>query len=103
MIPDLELPEVSNPRGSLDIGDGYLLLTATEVKATQVHDCEAKAIDNYLHSLNPDIDCSCYHCVKQWARVQLPNGQIARSRWKEDRMQINQIWTSRNVKVSRHL
>ncbi len=80
MISDLELPEVSNPRGSLDIGDSYLLLTATEVKATQVHDCKAKAIDNYLHSLNPDIDCSRYHCIKWWARVRLPNGQITCSR-----------------------
>lgn len=103
MIPDLEPPDVSLPRGSLDIGNGYILLTAAEVKATQVQDCEAKAIDKYLHSLDPDIDSSCYHYVKRWARVRLPNGQIARSRWKEDRMKTNQIRTSRNVKVSRCL
>ncbi|KAJ3924185.1 MAG: hypothetical protein NXY57DRAFT_878269, partial [Lentinula lateritia] len=37
--------------------------------------------------------------VVRWARVKLPNGQIARSRWKEDVMALNSIRISRNVKI----
>lgn len=37
--------------------------------------------------------------VVRWARLSLPNGQIARSLWKESRRPLNKLRTSRNVKV----
>ncbi|KAJ7016263.1 hypothetical protein C8F04DRAFT_982266 [Mycena alexandri] len=43
--------------------------------------------------------------VVRWARLQLPNGQIARSAWKEGRRALNKVRMARNVKflsVSKH-
>lgn len=37
--------------------------------------------------------------ITHWARLRLPCGQTARSRWKEGPKPINKIRVSRNVKV----
>ncbi|KAJ7731697.1 hypothetical protein DFH07DRAFT_713706, partial [Mycena maculata] len=38
--------------------------------------------------------------VTRWSRVRLPNGQIARSRWKESTKPLSKLRTSRNVSVN---
>lgn len=37
--------------------------------------------------------------IARWARLHLPNGQVARSRWKETRKPLTKVRTARNVKV----
>ncbi|KAJ7789224.1 hypothetical protein B0H14DRAFT_2627433 [Mycena olivaceomarginata] len=48
MIPDLEPPENPLPRGSFDLGGGYVLLTATDNAARDVDEFEGAAIRQYL-------------------------------------------------------
>ena len=42
-----------------------------------------------------------YWCPKvtRWARLRLPNGQVARSHWKECLKPLGKVRTARNVKV----
>lgn len=78
------------PRGAMNIGSGYILLRAKN----DLHDilpCESAAIEAATDS-RPGA-------VTRWARVQLPNGQIARSRWKEALKPVEKLRTSCNVQV----
>lgn len=101
MFPDIGPSEtVILPRGAKDIGDGYQILPATEKAITPVTEAEANAIRAYLWHLDPSLDPEESFRVRRWARARLPNGQIARSRWKEEVSRRNNIRTGRNVKVS---
>lgn len=100
MIPDIEPPEDRLPRGAKDLGDGFVLLTATDNTSRDVEQCEAKAISDYLVKSGQHVAENWKPKVVRWARLRLPNGQVARSRWKEDLKPIDRIRTSRNVKVS---
>jgi hypothetical protein len=62
--------------------------------------CEARALAIYIQKLDGTVMGS--HCPKiaRWARLRLPNGQVARSRWKETQKPLNKVRMSRNVKVS---
>ena len=64
--------------------------------------CEAKALAAYIQKLNGNHVLGPHFCPKiaRWARLRLPNGQVARSRWKESHKPLNKIRVSRNVKVS---
>ncbi|KAF8991713.1 hypothetical protein BDQ17DRAFT_1432910 [Cyathus striatus] len=75
IIPELADTKGVFPRGSKDLGDGYVLLTATD-------NC-AQDTQEFVH----------------WSRLQLPNGQIARSAWKESKKPLDHLWISRNVKL----
>lgn len=100
MIPDLE-PEINQlPRGARDLGDGYVLLTAVDSIGRPVRDCEAEAIRNYIVDAGGHVPAGRPVYVKRWARVRLPNGQVARTLWKESSKPPNRCRTSRNVKVS---
>ncbi|KIY45817.1 hypothetical protein FISHEDRAFT_8777, partial [Fistulina hepatica ATCC 64428] len=37
--------------------------------------------------------------VKQWAHLSLPNGQIARTRWKEDNISLSQLRCAQYIKL----
>jgi hypothetical protein len=62
--------------------------------------CEALALAIFIYKLDGTILGS--HCPKiaRWAWLCLPNGQVAKSRWKETQKPLNKVWMSRNVKVS---
>ena len=96
-IPDLE-PEPTLPRGSFPFGDGYALLHATDSTRHPVSDHEAEAIrasgivDNSNQPTGPV-------CVRRWARLLLPNGQVSRCAWKEKFQGDKPVRCSRNVKV----
>ena len=103
MIPDLDLdPSPSTvPRGSKDLGDGYVLLRAKDNASRNIPNCEESALIKYLndtHNLSLSDDWS--PTITRWARLHLPNGQIARSAWKENLKPINKVRTARNIKVS---
>ncbi|KAJ7690389.1 hypothetical protein B0H17DRAFT_1160001 [Mycena rosella] len=69
LIPDLEPDNDCLPRGSEDLGDGYALL---------------RARDEYNQTI-----CEFSPSLQRWARLLLPNGQIARSAWKEKQKALN--------------
>ena len=48
-----------------------------------------------------DFDKNWFPHIIRWARLRLPNGQIARSSWKEKlKSADSQVRTARNIKVS---
>ncbi|KAL0562475.1 hypothetical protein V5O48_019612, partial [Marasmius crinis-equi] len=91
-------PEVlSLPRGALDLGEGYSLRRAKDTAAHPVVAVEMAAIQEYAHKHGLDVRNDFKVNVTRWARVGLPNGQIARSRWKEELKPLNQIRMARKV------
>jgi len=94
MWPDFEETK-GDPRGSKDIGDGYLLLGPKDTSAYDPSPPEQTAIDSFF---------SCRQNIHQgtlyrWGRLKIPSGQIARSRWKELERCSDMARADRNVKV----
>jgi hypothetical protein len=100
MIPDLETSPPVVPRGGQDLGDGYLLLRAKDRVLTAMRDCEIQAFASYLkdtHAMQVGENWSPGVC--KWARLRLPNGQVARSSWKEKLKPLTKVRMARNIKV----
>lgn len=97
MVPDLDPDKSAKlPQGSIDLGNGYVLLQAMDTTYHSISDDEVKATRNYLHSVG---FTGQINSIIRWARIRLPNGQIARSRWKESLKPLDKVRMSRNVKV----
>ncbi|KAG1794936.1 uncharacterized protein BJ212DRAFT_1411912 [Suillus subaureus] len=80
IIPSLDTSDMKHlPRFAKDLGSGYALL---------------KCQDQTSHATTFSNDGTIRVC--QWAHLQLPNGQIARSLWKETHFNARQ---SQNVKI----
>lgn len=104
MIPDLGPPPLSLPRGAIDLGQGYILLRAQDRYERLMHPQEAGALLRYLSNTiaeGSSVNINCDWCPKvtRWARLRLPNGQVARSCWKESLKPLGKLRTARNVKV----
>lgn len=107
MVPNLEPDgdEYRIPRGAHNLDDGYVLLRATEQKATSISTSAGNAIRSFFHRRDlpkyPNIDSDWLESphIARWARLRLPNGQIARSLWKEGVKSRGQVRISRNVKA----
>ncbi|KAL1681219.1 hypothetical protein EV122DRAFT_288242 [Schizophyllum commune] len=89
IIPDLEPVERPLPHTACDLGDGYALLHATDTIARRdTTEAEQAALQRYAgaHMLDAGevVETDWQPQVVRWARLSLPNGQIARSRWKEE-------------------
>ncbi|KJA14969.1 hypothetical protein HYPSUDRAFT_149723, partial [Hypholoma sublateritium FD-334 SS-4] len=103
----------SLPRGAIDLGSGYALLRAQD-QLRAMRKCEARVLIAYLME-QPDIDLSVITSqdsaselewcpnIARWARLRLPNGQIARSKWKESSRSLDKLRISRNVKIQAHV
>jgi hypothetical protein len=93
IIPELDEPPRGLPTGAIDLGDGYALLRKRDRYAMLPTGEPARAISDFLghERVLPRI--------KRWARLLLPNGQVARSAWRENLKELEQIRMSRNVKV----
>ena len=101
MIPDLEGPDNSIPRGAKDLGDGYILLRARDRTMCQVDVAESQALRRYLQSThNKDLPEGWAPKVLQWAWLGLPNGQVAQSAWKEKLKQLERVRMARNILAS---
>lgn len=83
------------PRGAQNIGSGYILLRARDRNVLEISDeQEIHVFKTFLMACGkPEQKLS----IIRWARLQLPNGQIARCAWKE--LQNKNTRNSRNVKV----
>ncbi|KAF9066907.1 hypothetical protein BDP27DRAFT_1384101 [Rhodocollybia butyracea] len=101
MIPDID-PPAKQPHGALDIGDGFVFLRAKDRTARAVTEAEAEAFQEYLEDQGVEVEESFHPQVTRWARLRLPNGQIARSCWKEELKELNHLQMTRNVKLNQN-
>jgi hypothetical protein len=92
-MPELDNSRQGHPNGSVDLGDGYVLLRKREQYAKIPDDTDAQAITHYLGARR------MLPRIKKWARLLLPNKQIACSAWRETTKAPEQVRMSRNVKV----
>ena len=100
MVPDLKPGKDSSPRGASDLGEGYVLLRARDRYQRTMKANEAIALKKYLQNFHfLALGEGWTPKITRWARLRLPNGQVARSQWKEALKPINKIRTARNVKV----
>ena len=103
MIPDLEPDLTVLPRGARDIGDGFVLLRARDIAAREISGRAGEAIQKYYREQAPtefDPDSRAWPRVIRWARLRLPNGQIARSAWKEKLKDLEAVRMARNVSTT---
>ena len=87
MFPHLDLTtnrSESLPCSAKDLGHGYALLRMCQTVPKQVTEPEAIAILRHWEDNNWPNMGAWPHAVMRWARLQLPNGQIAWSRWCEE-------------------
>ncbi|KAJ7207714.1 hypothetical protein B0H12DRAFT_1034444, partial [Mycena haematopus] len=97
MIPDLDPQTKKLPHGAVDLGDGFVLLRAGDKYGHRLLGNEATTIRNFLERENCPSRGTL--SVVRWARLQLPNGQIARSSWKESKRPLYNVRMARNVKA----
>ncbi|KDQ10948.1 hypothetical protein BOTBODRAFT_115068 [Botryobasidium botryosum FD-172 SS1] len=97
MIPALDQDGPKLPRGALDLGDGYVLLKAQDERPQHVSGAAADAIASYFEASGDPTSRTTFD-ITRWARVRVPNGQIARSAWKESQKPLKQVRMARNVK-----
>ncbi|KAG1851567.1 hypothetical protein C8R48DRAFT_612469 [Suillus tomentosus] len=90
MLPQFDHAENLHPRGSRDLGNGYILLTKSDKKPVVVNGLQSAAIADFLGRPSPKF------C--RWARLHLPNGQIARSAWTETQKSPEDVCMARNIK-----
>ncbi|KAG6808925.1 hypothetical protein H0H92_002347 [Tricholoma furcatifolium] len=104
MVPTLDRgtkKEESIPRGGENLGDGYILLRARDSCKRPITDAEAAAYQHYLTRNNETIPLEEISVIR-WARLRLPNGQVARSLWKECRKPLSSLRMARNIKLNYH-
>ncbi|KAI0699679.1 hypothetical protein BC835DRAFT_1267577 [Cytidiella melzeri] len=102
MFPDID-PDIDRPllpRGAYDIGDGYALLRYADRNDIRLANREAGVLRDFVRTRGLDVhpDWLAQPTVRRWARIQLPNGQIARA-WKELEKPLDMSRYSRMVKV----
>jgi hypothetical protein len=100
MIPDLFPDNKRLPRGAIDIGSSYLLLGPRELH--QIDNSIIPALERLANSRNWQIKAedSESMSIHRFARLLLPNGQIARSLWHEKKRPDEEVRVARNVKVN---
>ncbi|KAF9059841.1 hypothetical protein BDP27DRAFT_1190999, partial [Rhodocollybia butyracea] len=79
-----------------DLGDKYVLLHPTAQSARPLEDIENAALAKYLQDENIPTARAVH-----WGHLRLPNGQIARSYWKE-KGKVEDLRMARNVKATVH-
>ncbi|KAG1743717.1 uncharacterized protein EDB91DRAFT_223381 [Suillus paluster] len=92
MLPHLDEPPKRLPMGAADLGDGYALLCKRERTPSFPQGAEKEAIQFFLNGPSPRFF--------KWARLKLPNGQIARSLWRESLRPPDRLPVCRNVKFT---
>uniref|UniRef100_D8QEM0 Uncharacterized protein n=1 Tax=Schizophyllum commune (strain H4-8 / FGSC 9210) TaxID=578458 RepID=D8QEM0_SCHCM len=99
LIPDIEPAQPRFPRRAHVLHEGkYALLPRRDRLARSVTRTEARALQRFLEAQGDRTPVGDGLKVRRWARLRLPNGQTARSRWKEEAMDPEHIRISRNVK-----
>ncbi|KIJ59683.1 hypothetical protein HYDPIDRAFT_32907 [Hydnomerulius pinastri MD-312] len=91
-MPELDDPPKGLPDGAVDLGDGYALLRKRDRRFAFPAHPHTQSIQDFL---GPGREIPR---IKRWARLKLPNGQIARSAWREVLKPIDRLRVSHNVK-----
>lgn len=99
MLPGLEQDTNRLPRGSVDVGNGYTLLRARDKTARKLPMDEEQVVLAYFQSVAGTLEIDSHPQITRWSRLRLPNGQIARSAWKERLKTIEHIRIARQVAV----
>ncbi|KIJ57914.1 hypothetical protein HYDPIDRAFT_184253 [Hydnomerulius pinastri MD-312] len=94
-IPTLDDTKKGLPYGAISLGDGFVLLRKRDRNFVNPPDGTAQVISNFIGERCPQP-----LRIKRWARVQLPNGQIARSAWREKLKQLDKLRIARMIKVN---
>lgn len=104
--PGLVVPDTRNPpapQGSTQLSGGYVLLRARDPKCAFAHKLVTgrayQVIEHFWEDIRSPDDRQRIPKFARWARLRLPNEQIARSLWKESLKPLHKCRTSRNVKV----
>ncbi|KAH9012701.1 hypothetical protein EDB84DRAFT_1278534, partial [Lactarius hengduanensis] len=104
ILPDLEPDAPSLPRGAVDLGGGYVLLRARDETGVILVGEQADTIRAFLCSDTDEgqVPLDWQPKYIRWARLRLPNMQIARCAWKEvaRARSTESVRRSRNVKFS---
>ncbi|EJD40585.1 hypothetical protein AURDEDRAFT_69893, partial [Auricularia subglabra TFB-10046 SS5] len=103
MMPSLELQSTIPgrlPHGHEVVSEGYALLRARDNCARPLSDPEEDAVHAYFSSCGIVPAASWKPEVVRWSRLLLPNGQVARSAWKECLKTPDQLRRARDVKVT---
>ncbi|KAI5991951.1 hypothetical protein EDD15DRAFT_2368719 [Pisolithus albus] len=91
MVPSLCPEKAPFPSTAVDLGNGYVLLRKRDARPILPRGPAALAISHYLGRMDSIKIC-------RWARLRLPNGQIARTAWRELLRPPEQIRPARFVK-----
>jgi hypothetical protein len=76
-------------------------LRAKDEYSQVIHGAQGDAIRCYLEEMNDEEYPDTFQPkLRRWARLRLPNGQIARSAWKEKQKALDKVRMARNVRVS---
>lgn len=96
MYPQFADPTPEFPTGAAVLGNGYALLRKRETTPSAVTSTEAAALRTFIATTNIAASSQwlANPFLARWARLRLPNGQTARSRWRD-----GQSRPSRQVKV----
>jgi hypothetical protein len=101
MKPELDDSADRTPKGSLDLGDGFMLLRAKQRYPTLCTRPESNSIRAYMNGVQSDPNdiASAPLKITRWARIRLPTGQVARSAWKENLKPSEKLRMARCIKV----
>ncbi|KAJ7575210.1 hypothetical protein C8J56DRAFT_801872 [Mycena floridula] len=99
MVPDLDHDSDNKdlPDNALDIGQGYQLRRCRELHILE--EDELVALNQFAQGLGKQVN-NKEVAVDRYARLKLPNGQIARSSWKELEKEEETVRRARNVKLT---
>ncbi|KIJ09554.1 hypothetical protein PAXINDRAFT_17364 [Paxillus involutus ATCC 200175] len=93
-IPTLAIPPKGLPEGAVDLRDGFALLHKRDKNHVLPVDGPARTIQHFLGAHRP------LPKIKRWARLLIPNGQIAWTVWREKLKAREDIRASRNIKFT---
>ncbi|RPD54105.1 hypothetical protein L226DRAFT_472677 [Lentinus tigrinus ALCF2SS1-7] len=91
------------PKNAIELGDGYVLLSwGKDARAREIEGAEATALRDFLSENNTVIPDTWRPAVWKWARLRLPNEQIARTAFGECKGEARNkpVHRSRMVKVT---
>ncbi|KAI0347539.1 hypothetical protein BDW22DRAFT_1322409 [Trametopsis cervina] len=99
ILPMLDPDPVHLPRGACDVGNGYVLLRYADRYPQHVDETQSALIRAFAteYAVDASAEWLSRPRISRWARLRLPNGQIARA-WKEKEKSSDRLRTSRNVK-----
>ncbi|KAF7314579.1 hypothetical protein MKEN_00931300 [Mycena kentingensis (nom. inval.)] len=98
VMPELD-PEKPLPVTAIDLGDGRVLLRARDRYRQRITGRAGQVVRAYVEQHSGEQYADRYTpALLRWARMRLPNGQIARSAWKESHKGLTRVRMARNVR-----